>query len=279
VIRDPTQTLGAGHLLAVGGLRQPVCAESAFEAVLRFDTTTGPQRGRNQFGALIGLQSVLVAQGRNGAVRALLASDTLFNPAYRGDLYLLNAVAGRPFEKEADAFARAQLARFRREPSSVSSVDLWFLGGWEAHRGRAAVASEIADSIASRNARAGTRRDSLFVASLRAQATLARGDSSAALVQLRSLVPTTDDWTALAWNPWESLPTERLLLARLLLARGEALAALQVASNFDAPSPVAYLPYLPASLALRIAAADRLGDAKLVERLRRRQEMLAINAQ
>jgi hypothetical protein len=75
------------------------------------------------------------------------------------------------------------------------------------------------------------------------------------------------------------LPTERLLLARLLLARGEALAALQVASNFDAPSPVAYLPYLPASLALRITAADRLGDAKLLERLRRRQEMLATNAQ
>ena len=79
------------------------------------------------------------------------------------------------------------------------------------------------------------------------------------------------------WNPWEALGGERLLLARLLLARGEARAALQVASNFDAPSPVTYLPYLPASLELRIEAAERVGDRKLTERLRRRQTMLKTN--
>jgi hypothetical protein len=104
------------------------------------------------------------------------------------------------------------------------------------------------------------------------------GDSASALEQLRRLVPTTDDWGALTWYPWEALGAERLLLARLLLARGEALAALQVASNFDAPSPVTYLPYLPASLVVRIEAAERLGDGKLAERLRHRQAMLARNA-
>ena len=278
VIRGPMQTLGAGQLLAVGGLRQPVCAQAAFEAVLAFDTTTGPQRARNQFGALIGLQGVLVAQGRNHEVRALLASDTLFNPSYRGDFYLLDAMAGNPFTDEAEAFAAAQLARFRREPSSVNTVDLWFLGGWEAHRGRGEVAAEIADGIRARNARAGTRRDSLLVASLNARVALALGDSAGALERLRRLVPTTDNWAALTWDPWEALGAERLLLARLLLAKGEALAALQVASNFDAPSPVTYLPYLPASLAVRIEAAERLGDGKLAERLRRRQAMLAHNA-
>jgi hypothetical protein len=39
------------------------------------------------------------------------------------------------------------------------------------------------------------------------------------------------------------------------------------------------LPYLPASLELRIAAASRLGDDKLVERLRRRQKLLEIHPQ
>jgi hypothetical protein len=186
-------------------------------------------------------------------------------------------MAGRGFVNESEAFARTQLAQFRREPSSVSNADLWFLGSWEAHRGRGSVAAEITDSIAARNARRGNRRDSLFVSSLSARVALAQGDTAGALVQLRALVPTADDWDALAWNPWEALGGERLLLARLLLARGEAQAALQVASNFDAPSPVTYLPYLPASLAVRIAAAERLGDDKLAERLRRRQAVLENN--
>jgi hypothetical protein len=275
VHRNPTQVTTVGQLLATAGLRQPACAEAAFRAVLAFDTSTGPQRTRTQFGALIGLQSVLVARGRSQEAGELLESDTLFNPTYRGDFYLLNAMAGLPFQQQAESFAGIQLARFRREPSSVGNVDLWFLGSWAAHQGRGEVATEIADTIGARNAASGSRRDSLLVASLVAQAVLARGDSSAALERLRALVPTAEDWSALVWNPWESLGQERLLLARLLLARGEALAALQVASNFDAPAPVTYLPYLPASLSLRIEAAERLGNARLVQQLRRRQGALA----
>ena len=156
----------------------------------------------------------------------------------------------------------------------MSNVDLWFLGSWEAHRGRVLTAAEIADSISGRNALGGSRRDSLLASSLSARVALARGDTASALEQLRGLVPTADDGTALAWNPWEALGGERLLLARLLLARGEARGALQVASNFDAPSPVTYLPYLPASLELRIEAAERLGDRKLAERLNRRRLVL-----
>jgi tetratricopeptide (TPR) repeat protein len=264
VLRNPAHTLAAGQLLAVGGLRQPDCAEAAFRAMLAFDTTTGPQLARNRFGALIGLQGVLVARGRDGAAKALLESDTLFNPSYRGDLYLMNAMAGGDFGGEAEGFARAQLDRFRREPSSVTALELWFLGAWE-----------IAESLQARNAAAGTRRDSLLVASLAARVALARGDSAAALEGLRSLVPTAEDGSALVWTPWEALGGERLLLARLLLARGEALAALQVASNFDAAASITYLPFLPASLALRLEAAERLGNRKLADHLRRRQALLA----
>jgi eukaryotic-like serine/threonine-protein kinase len=275
VLRNPAQTLAAGQLLAVGGLRQPDCAEAAFNAVLAFDTTTGAQSARNRFGALFGLQSVLVARGRDSAAKALLESDTLFNPGYRGDLYLMNAMAGGDFGGEAEAFARTQLDRFRREPSSLNLIDLWFLGGWEAHSGHAELAAEIGESLQARNAAAGTRRDSLLVASLAARVALARGDSGAALEKLRRLVPTAEDGSALVWNPWESLGGERLLLARLLLARGEVLAALQVASNFDAPASITYLPFLPASLALRLEAADRLGNRKLADHLRQRRTLLA----
>jgi eukaryotic-like serine/threonine-protein kinase len=273
--RSPGDVRAAGQLLAVAGLRQPDCAEAAFRAVLAFDTTRGPQMARNRFGVLTGLQSVLVARGRAAAAKALLESDTLFNPGYRGDLYLMNAMAGSDFAAEADSFAKIQLDRFRREPSSVITIDLWFLGSWEAHAGRAEVAAEIAESLQARNAVAGNRRDSLLLASLAARVTLARGDSAAALQQLRALAPTTEDGSALTWNPWESLGGERLILARLLLARGENLAALQTASNFDAPTPMTFLPYLPASLALRLEAAERLGLKKLADELRRRQAVLA----
>jgi hypothetical protein len=187
----------------------------------------------------------------------------------------MNAMAVSDFAVEADSFAKVQLDRFRREPSSVITIDLWFLGSWEAHAGRPGVAAELAESLQARNAAAGNRRDSLLLSSLAARVTLARGDSAAALGQLRDLAPTTQDGTALTWNPWEALGGERLLLARLLLARGENLAALQTASNFDAPASMTLLPYLPASLALRLEAAERLGLRTLADELRRRQAMLA----
>jgi hypothetical protein len=192
---------------------------------------------------------VFVARGRDRAAKALLESDTLFDPGYRGNLHLMDPMAGRDFNQEAEAYARAELNRLRRDPSAVATISLWFLGSWEAHLGRWEPAEEIVEGLQVRNAVSPTRRDSLLVASLNARVTLAKGDSAAALGQLRNLVPTAENGSALEWNPWESLGGERLLLSQLLLAKGETLAALQVASHFDAPASIMYLPYLPASLA------------------------------
>jgi eukaryotic-like serine/threonine-protein kinase len=275
VVRSPSNVMAAGQLLSVAGLRQPRCAEAAFRAMLAFDTTTGGQLVRNRFGALFGLQGVLVARGRDADARVLLESDTLFNPGYRGDLYLMNAMAGGDFAVEADSVARSQLDRLRAEPSSVRAIDLWFLGSWEAHAGRGEVAAEIAESLQARNAAAGNRRDSLLAAGLEARVALARGDSSIALKLLLALAPTTEDGSAMVWSPWESLAGERLLLSQLQLARGEAAGGLETASIFDAPASITFLPYLPASLALRREAAERLGRGKLAHEFRRRQMLLA----
>jgi hypothetical protein len=49
------------------------------------------------------------------------------------------------------------------------------------------------------------------------------------------------------------------MLARLLLARVDPAEAYRIASQFDHPQPVMYLPHLPVSLAIRVEAADRLG--------------------
>jgi hypothetical protein len=105
--------------------------------------------------------------------------------------------------------------------------------------------------------------------SVTARAALARGDSAGALKLLQQLVPTAGRG-ALIWNPWESLGGERLLLAELRLARGEFVEALRLARNFDAPVPVSYVLYLPASLKLRLRAARALGDEQLAQRVRAR---------
>jgi hypothetical protein len=120
------------------------------------------------------------------------------------------------------------------------------------------------------------RRDSLLAASLRARATLARGDSVEALRQLRALTPTATSRQDLTWDPWESLGGERLLLAQLLLARRQAAEALEVAGGFDSPVPASYLIYLPASLSVRVLAATQLGDTRLAQAGRARLAALAL---
>jgi hypothetical protein len=227
-------------------------------------------RSAHRFGALLGLHGLLVAQGHDDQVRALLEGDTLSNPSYRGQLYILGALAGASVDKEADTFAERGLRLYRTGRANLKNIELWFLGIWLAHRGRAAEAEELADVIQRRAVQDDPRRDSLLAAGLRARATLAAGDSLEALRQLRAMVPTARSHQDLTWSPWESLAGERILLGQLLLARNEVGEALQVAINFDSPVPIAYLMYLPASLSLRIQAAERLGDIRLAQLSRAR---------
>ena len=270
VRESPARVFDAAQMFALGGLRQRACARAAWEAMLAWDTTTGATGTSYRFGSLIGLDGVLVAEGRDDEVRSLLERDSVLNPAHRGQLYVLGTLAGAGFGAEADSFAEAQRGRYQSAPEGFSSVDLWFLGIWAAHRGRAAETREIARLLLQRAAAGNPRRDSLLAASLRARATLARGDTAGAIRLLRALTPNTASLQDLTWNPWESLGGERLLLARLLLARSRASEALEVASGFDSPAPVCYLMYLPASLTIRMRAAEQLGNVRLAQVSRER---------
>jgi hypothetical protein len=60
-----------------------------------------------------------------------------------------------------------------------------------------------------------------------------------------------------------------MLLATLRFARGEYADGYRIAAGLDA-QPVPYLMYLPASLVLRLKAAERLGDGRAAEVARRR---------
>jgi len=270
-LRSPRFVTEAARALAVGGLRQPDCAQTAWDAILTYDTTPPPAQINFRWGALFGLQSVLLARGSYREVERLLENDTVFNRTLRDELYILDALAGADaaIDSRAAGAANRLSQSFGSDPKGVSSTDLWYLGTWEAHRGRAAEAQAIGDTLAARAARSVDREETLLGQSVTARAALARGDSAGALKLLQQLVPTAGRG-ALIWNPWESLGGERLLLAELRLARGEFVEALRLARNFDAPVPVSYVLYLPASLKLRLRAARALGDEQLAQRVRAR---------
>jgi hypothetical protein len=266
--QHPGYVFDAAQSLALGGLRQPGCARAAWEAILESDTTTGDLRARYRFASMLALHGLLVAQGREAESRALLEGDTLFAPVYRGQLYILATLAGGHFEAEAAEFADRQWAVFRANPQEFGNDELWFLGSWLAHQGRYSETMAVRDKILSRLQN--PRRDSLLAISLQARGALARGDSAGALRILQTLSPNANSHQALTWTPWESLGHERLLLARLLLARRQHWEALYVTSGFDSPVPIAYLMYLPASLQIRAELANRIGMGRLASASRHR---------
>jgi hypothetical protein len=106
---------------------------------------------------------------------------------------------------------------------------------------------------------------------LSAHETLARSDTTTALQMLQELTPNPPNHTYLLY-PYESLGFERLVQARLLFAQGMFEDVLKVASLFDTPgaASVTFPIFLPASLQLRLEAAERLGDWATVEEMRER---------
>ncbi|MGH7516483.1 MAG: protein kinase domain-containing protein [Gemmatimonadales bacterium] len=242
----PSEVLGTAQMLAARGA-QPGCARRGFEAVLRSAHT------KYRWGALLGLQSLLAAEGRSDDLARLFASGPAAQlPARR--LYLLNAAAGTGFEAEAAAVA----AEWGRQYDSISGPTLWMLAEWAASRGDVEALRSIAAVTAARAAHSGTREDSLFARVVAAHSARARGDSAAAIGLLSALVPTASP-RDLMWQPWEALAGERLALAELLFARGRLVDADRIAEEVESHRAIVYLIYLPASLQLRARMAEAMG--------------------
>jgi tRNA A-37 threonylcarbamoyl transferase component Bud32/tetratricopeptide (TPR) repeat protein len=261
-LRMPRWVVDAGRALAVGGLRQPQCAGAAWRAVLTYDTSSTIVW---RWGAVSGLQALLVAEGKTAELERVIDSAGL-EPRLQARLYIESALAGAPVDSQADRGA-AELARaYAASPAAGGSgASLWCLALWDTHRGRWADAQALADVLRRR----GTRESALMAGGIVARLTLARGDSARALAELAALAPDTTR-SPLTWNPWESLGGARLLRARLLFAAGRYAESYRIASELDAPDPVPYVMYLPASLALRVRAAEQLGNHAAAALLRRR---------
>jgi tRNA A-37 threonylcarbamoyl transferase component Bud32/tetratricopeptide (TPR) repeat protein len=271
VLNDPAIVYEAAQSLAKGGM-QPACAAAGWRGILAHANTTTESGVAYHFGALLGMQSLLVAQGRTEEASDLLqASESTYGEAIH-QMYVFNTIAGADMRAEAipsveDRKRRLQNGEYR------SGRPRWLAGIWEVHEGRLEEARAFADSLAAVAARRDSRQDRLLTKSLEARVTLLAGDSVRALMLLQQLIPTKhyEDYPF----PWEFLPAEHLALAELLYARGRYAEALDVAANFDAPArPPTDLLYLPASLTLRVRAARALGDEDMEERCRRRLRAL-----
>jgi hypothetical protein len=81
----------------------------------------------------------------------------------------------------------------------------------------------------------------------------------------------------LQWGLVEPLAVERLIAAEFALSRRDFAEAERIAAIFDHPAPVAYLPFLPQALSIRLSAARGLQAADLVKRYQERIKKLQIH--
>lgn len=261
--RDTRAVLAAGKVLSAGAA-QAECARAAFTAVLSADSSRPNQR----WGALMGLQSLLIAMGRAQEVPPLMASRGAAGlPSWA--LYILDATSGAGLEPQAAAAVAQKGGSYAAMPVST----LYLLALWASHRGDAVALREIARNARLRADSTRARGDALLARAIDARQALAGADTSEAIRRLRALAPTAPR-NEITWQMGEPLGAERLLLAQLLFARGRLDDAMRVASRLDAPEPFVYLLYLRPSLTLRANAARLLGANRTGTLMERRLSRL-----
>jgi len=261
-----SESMAAAKWLSMAA-SHPVCAEAGFRAVL-WSQTAPPD---NRWNATLALQSLLLAQGRRDDAKAVLDSAVASGVMPALGLYVVDAVAGAGMEAEAAKVIQSLAGEYE----GMGTQRLWYHGSWAYYRGEQARLDTIVRAMEG-NADAQRDPDSLLTAALAARLALLRGDTTAAiqrLLRLRPSAPRLD----ITWGVWESLGSERLLLAQLLMAREEYALALRIADGFDHAQPAIYLVYLPASLALRAEAGERLGRPQLAQQFGRKLVALGGN--
>ena len=261
---DAAVVLEAARTLAAGAA-QAHCAERGLRRVLD-DNSAAPNI---RWGALLWLQGLLLAEGREEEVRSLLHAAQASLPASAG-LFITNAVAGHRFDSEAAIVVQSLAAPLE----TLSAGRLWYLGEWAAHRRDTAQLAALADAAAARAHRTALPEDSLLANALGSHLTLLRGDTLGAIAALRRLASVASADT-LMWDPWQSLAAERMLLAELAESRGLHAEAARNVLVFEGQQSVYFLPYLARALGLRARALAATGHQSESARVRRRLSALA----
>ena len=232
------------------------CSEAALRELIGSDSVAI----NYQRAGLLILQSILVAQGRYDGAARLIDSAAARGIAAANGLYVVDAVAGAPF----DSKARAVVDGLGEGTRTLEGPKLWFQGSWHAHSGDAPRLAKVVEQLQDKARSTADPLDSLLAESLAARLDLMRGDTVMAKDRLLALRPSATR-TYITWGLWQSLAAERMMLAEILLAQGDPARAMDVASGFDHLEPVVYVLYWPRSLALRYRAASKLGRTELAK--------------
>ncbi len=252
--------------LAVGGA-QNECAERGFRALL-----ANPAQAELQWGAFLGLHGVIMSEKRYAEIGPLIDSAVAVGLGRAPLLYFVDDLAGAPVESRAESTAGAWRAKYGALYEGVSPQTRWLLAAWVAHH-RDTVALKKLYDAASRE----RQNEALpLTDALEGFLAIARADTAAAVRKFRDIrfnVPAD----VLDWGLVEPLATERLVLAESALARRDFGEALQITGVFDHPAPVAYLPFLPQALSIRLQAARGLDQRDLVDRYQSRMRALQIH--
>lgn len=252
-----------------GGGAQPGCAEDGFRSLLGAGQASVPYR----WAAVVGLFGLLAAQGRPAEAAALLTAEASAGLPQALYLSVFGVLAGAPMQQQAIEMEAAARSRYGNDYATASPHVHWLLGVWHAHLGDRKAAQRLLSRLQAAARTSGARRQQILAASLAAHLSLTGGDTTAAISQLRRLTPTAPR-DSLVWDVFEPLAADRYLLARVLLRRGRAQEAHDVATVFDHPQPVIYLAFLAPSLGLRLQAARTLDRPALSERYRLRLKRL-----
>ncbi|HEU4995806.1 MAG TPA: serine/threonine-protein kinase [Gemmatimonadaceae bacterium] len=265
---QPFPLLNAAFSLAAGGAQLP-CAGRAFAEILATDTARDNAADGRRWAALIGLVGTRLAQGRSSEASAAIdAFNTRWQ--YGTSLYLLAGPLDSAMAAGARRVARADSAlygpTFVRMPYTFR---LWEMGQWKLHERDLSIADAVARELTSRADTSKDSMDKLLARSLSGRVALARGDTAGALRLLGDLVPTRRPSAEVQWHEMAAAPGERLLMAQLALARGDAERAIALSSVIDSPAAAIHLLFVPASLALRSEASrdDRRTRSEIRDRM------------
>ena len=240
------------------GMRQPECALAAFEAAAHGD---GVERAI-RWSALKGVFFVTLAGGDTARAAAFADSMVATGEPTMLPLHILGGMLG----VVSEAKALAGLAPYQLRLDSMAPGRLSFFTAWFAQHGDRARVDSVYRIAASRADTSAVWRS--WADALSGRLAMMRGDTGEALRCLTRLRPVADVGS-LAWGPFDSRPTERMLLARLLMARARVEEALRIAGEFDRAILI-NVAYLRESLELRARAAELLGRSRVAAGYRER---------
>jgi serine/threonine-protein kinase len=238
------------------------CAAVGYDAVLRSTAASADER----FGAVAGLQTLLVTDDDLEGARAVLDTALQAGMSATAGLFVIDALAGHAVDERR---ARDAIASLGTDLGTMSTRALWWRGKWAQHVQDLGELGAVARLMEKRTRGSQDPSERLQADVLSAYATLARGDTAAAIRGFRALRPVATG-PEIAWGFWEALAEERIMLAELLLARGGFVEALRVARTIAHPQPLTFRLRERRSLEIQVAAADGSGDRVLARDLRAR---------